>query len=324
METRASYVAVGAFVLALVVGLAGFVIWLGGMTFDRSGDRYLIYFTGSVAGLQAGSPVRYQGVPVGQVRDIRLDRDRIGQVQVTIELAEGTPIFSDSVASLEVLGIAGGHFVLISGGSPSSPLLRDLTEARPPVIASRPSALQAVFEAAPDLVDSLDGLLRDLSDLVSDENRVAFTGTLTNIERLTGSLADQAVVLGRTMERIESMAVNADGLVAELRVDAARISDRLDETLLNVERGFIGASDDVAETARVLTQGSNEFLALFRDIRPGVTDFAGSGLYELSALLGELRLLSAGLARVVRDLENDPGAFLFGDRDREGGVRLQP
>lgn len=322
METRASYVAIGAFVLALSAGLAAFVIWLGGVTFDRSGDRYLVYFSGSVTGLQAGSPVRYQGVPVGTVRDIRLDPARVGQVIVTIEVNEGTPILADSVASLEVLGIAGGHYILIASGQPDSPLLTEVTTQRPPVIASRPSALQSLYEAAPEIVETVNELMGNLADVLSQENRDSLAQTLTNIQRITDVVAREAEAMAGTVERLESLAVNTDGLVAELRVDAARISDRLDETLGSVERSFRVASGDVSQTARELTAGASEFRGLFAAIRPGITDFAGGGLYELSELMSELRLLAAAMARVVQDLENDPGAFLFGDRDREGGVRL--
>ena len=73
METKASYVAVGSFVLVVAAGLIVFVTWLGKVSIDREFDRYLILFSDSVTGLQVGGAVRYRGVPVGTVSDIRLD-----------------------------------------------------------------------------------------------------------------------------------------------------------------------------------------------------------------------------------------------------------
>ena len=76
METRANHLAVGIFVLAVVAGLFGFVLWLGRSAGERDVARYAILFEGSVSGLATSSTVRYRGVPVGRVEDIRIDPDR--------------------------------------------------------------------------------------------------------------------------------------------------------------------------------------------------------------------------------------------------------
>src|SRR5437870_1810787 len=73
METRAHYVAVGAFVLAVTfLDFVG-VLWLGCAEFAQETKRYHIYFRGSVAGLNKGSQVQYNGIPVCRVIDIRVD-----------------------------------------------------------------------------------------------------------------------------------------------------------------------------------------------------------------------------------------------------------
>ena len=75
METRASYILVGSFVLTLIAGLFGFTVWVAKIQFEEARQPYRIYFTGSVTGLQTGSPVRYQGIPIGTVMS-RLARAR--------------------------------------------------------------------------------------------------------------------------------------------------------------------------------------------------------------------------------------------------------
>ena len=71
METRASYVLVGAFVLLMLAAAGLFVVWLGRYQAEETFAYYDIYFGESVAGLQVGGAVRYQGVEVGRVQDIR-------------------------------------------------------------------------------------------------------------------------------------------------------------------------------------------------------------------------------------------------------------
>ena len=89
METRANYVLVGSFVLLLLAGLAAFVLWFAKLQFDTEFARYDVHFTGTVTGLNEGSPVRFSGVRVGEAIEVRLDPDAPSQVIVTIEVDAG-------------------------------------------------------------------------------------------------------------------------------------------------------------------------------------------------------------------------------------------
>ena len=108
METRASHVAVGTFVLLLLLGLTGFVVWIS--KFQQAADlkRYDILFEEAVTGLELDSNVRYRGVPVGRVQDIRIDPANIERIRVTIEVRGDTPVKVDTKASLELQGLTGG------------------------------------------------------------------------------------------------------------------------------------------------------------------------------------------------------------------------
>jgi phospholipid/cholesterol/gamma-HCH transport system substrate-binding protein len=141
METRAPYVVVGGFVVVLVAGLVVAVLWFAQVQYREQLSYYDIYFTGSVTGLTPGSTVRYNRIPVGRVGEIKLDPVDPNQVRVTVELQGGTAIKSDTVAALELQGLAGGAFVNLTGGTREAPPLSRQPGERYPVIASRPSGL---------------------------------------------------------------------------------------------------------------------------------------------------------------------------------------
>jgi phospholipid/cholesterol/gamma-HCH transport system substrate-binding protein len=96
VENRANYILVGSFVLLVVLGLFGFVIWLAKIEVDREFARYTIYFDGSVSGLSTASNVLYNGIPVGTVGSIRIDPQNPQRVRVVVDIATDTPVKKDS------------------------------------------------------------------------------------------------------------------------------------------------------------------------------------------------------------------------------------
>ena len=123
METRAHYVAVGAFVLTMIVLAFAAVLWLGRTELTTQYARYDIYFIGPVSGLRVGAAVEYSGVPVGKVTDIRIDRDNADSIRVTVELDANVPIHEDAAALLESNILSGVSYIQIAGGSQDKPLL---------------------------------------------------------------------------------------------------------------------------------------------------------------------------------------------------------
>ena len=98
METKASHLVIGTFVLLVVAGIFGFVVWLAKLQIDREFAEYHIFFDGAVSGLSVGSDVLFDGIQVGSVQDIRIDPDTLGRVRVHVEVDANTPIRADSVA----------------------------------------------------------------------------------------------------------------------------------------------------------------------------------------------------------------------------------
>jgi phospholipid/cholesterol/gamma-HCH transport system substrate-binding protein len=86
METRAHYVAVGAFVLVMISVAFAAVLWLARAQLTTQYATYDIYFTGPVSGLRDGATVEYNGVPAGRVKEIRIDPSNVEQIRVTVEI----------------------------------------------------------------------------------------------------------------------------------------------------------------------------------------------------------------------------------------------
>src|SRR3546814_9864301 len=97
---------------------------------DLNFDGYRIIFDGPVRGLSEGGEVQFNGIPVGEITRISLDPRNPNRVLAGVRLREDTPVRVDSTAATESQGITGGSYIQISAGTPSKPLLKEVSKER--------------------------------------------------------------------------------------------------------------------------------------------------------------------------------------------------
>ena len=337
METRASYLLVGTFVLLLFAGIVGFVIWLGKFQFDQAYTRFDIIVAGSVSGLKVGSSVELNGIPVGEVIDIGIEPNDVEKVRVTIEVPSTTPVKTDTKAVLQVTGITGGLKVQLSGGTQQAPPLEPGPDKGNATIVAKSSSLDEFLEGAPELLDDLQVLVRRTSSLLSPQNQAAFADTLQSVSVLTGALAARTGDIdllitdaASTMTNMREASVAMKDLAAILTDATGRLTSQAENALGSVARtsdsvraAVDGNSKDVNTLIRELrgsaaafTQMSTELEALVAENRGPLRDFTGEGLYELTTFLTEARGLIDGLSRVTTEVQRDPARFLFGNQQQ--------
>jgi len=314
METRASHVLVGLFVVVLAVTAAGFAVWLASARLDREVDVYEVVFRSSVSGLQNGAQVTYQGIQVGRVTRIRFDPDDVEHVLVRVEVEPTTPVTEDTTARLEPQGITGIFFVQLSGGTNRSARLESRPN-EPAQIPGRPSTIDRLTADAPEILNRSVTLLERATALLAEDNLERIAATLDNLEQITTALADPKAGIGPLVE-------DANRLVVELQTTAETVnatSDDLERLVatLDSKAGTLldtGTSTfaELGEAASGIDQAAAQMNAMLGDVRQPLRDFSQGGLYEFSALIGETRQLVATASRITRELERDPAGFLLG------------
>ena len=324
METRASYILVGTFVLGLIGAMIGIAIWLAGIEFDKTPTRYLSFFTGDVTGLSVGSTVRYRGVPVGSVRDVRLDPGNVERVRVLMEISPDTPVKADTVAQLNLQGITGVAFVQLTGGTQAAGLLRPTDQVPLPVIASRPSVFQRVITRLPEIIEKIDQAAAGLAALFNEKNMASLTSTLESIDRAGKSIAqesgqvgtlmrearDAASALGEAGKNVSALAVSLERETAPLSREAITSMTEFRETMTAMRGAIVSFNRVAADVSTVVG-----------DSKGPLSDFATSGLYEFSTFLSEARVLVDSLTRLTDRIERDPANFFFGNSQQ--GVKAQ-
>ncbi len=334
METRAHHLLIGSFLLLFLLGILGFSLWLAKAQLDREIARYNIFFTGSVAGLGMGGDVRFNGIKIGNVSQISIDREDTSKVRVTVNVAADTPIRADSIASLELQGITGVSFVQINSGTKAAELLparysEDVSEL--PVIRSRNSSIAELFEAAPDLINRA-------ARIMSDQNIDNIAGIIGDIRQISVTIASRQETLTRAIDGFDR--TSADIAIA---ARAARdVAEQFGGIVKEANSTLVAARNTLESTTRLI---EGDATATVKDAQVAVQDIRGAmqqlesvlstvnemvaenrapinaittdGFGEFRRFIAEARILVGSLARVAQRLEDDPSAVLFGNRDAE-------
>jgi phospholipid/cholesterol/gamma-HCH transport system substrate-binding protein len=303
VETRASHVLIGTFLLLLVGALFGFIIWLA--RFDHGGaQEFDIFFRGSVTGLAEGAPVRFQGVPIGQVRKIALMPDDPGVVRVRARVNDDAPILRGATATLELQGLTGVAFVQIEGGFRGQPRIQPEAGQDVAVIPSRPSAFQSLFQNAPQLIEQATVAVNRLGILLNEDNRKNLGQTLANINTLTAGLAKKTPQLEQSIDGLNAT-------MAELKTAAGSI-DRLAKS----------ASGPVADQlpklldeTRMVMQGTESVMkdlkTTLKSGQPAVASLSDTTVPELNKLMTDLRALTRSLQATAEKLESGGATSLL-------------
>ncbi len=302
METRARFVLIGLFTLLGFLAMLGFVLWLAKVQLDRTYAQYDIVF-GTVAGLSQTGAVRYNGVDVGRVLSIALDRDDPALVRVRIEILAETPVRTDTVATLASQGVTGVGFIALEGGSADAGRLRAVPPASVPEIRSERSVVQDLLVTGPDLLAEATALISEVRSFATPANRDAVGGILANIRDATG--------------RIDALATRTDALATRAEETLARV-----DAVLDAAEAGLGATSGLLE---------DDMPALVADLRSaaGSADAAMEGLRattqgDLPRLSGQIGALIADASGVIarfdalaRQIGSDPGRFLLGNETPE-------
>ena len=304
METRANYVAVGAFVLLVLAGMLAGFLWIARVQFKTEFEVFQTHVSGSVSGLSAGAPVRLNGIDVGHVSGINLDEADPELVTLLLKVRRGVEIHSDSIASVESQGLTGVSYVEISGGTLAAPLLKAAAGERYPTIISRPSSLQQVFANAPEVLAHLLIIAQRVEAVLDEKNRTAIAETLANLRDTTGTIARHDKDIDRligdaqdTMHNLAMASVTVNAIVAGLKHEPAK-ADRLIDT---AETTFSRA-----------TKLANDLDATVQAARPGLEHLTTADIARLDQILLRANDLAASLNRLSRGLERNPREILFG------------
>jgi phospholipid/cholesterol/gamma-HCH transport system substrate-binding protein len=232
-----------------------------------------VVFQGSVAGLQPGAGVAFNGIKVGEVSSLGLDTDDPRKVIAVIAVDSTTPIRTDTKVGLTFQGLTGLAEVSLKGGAAdAAPLVAQGTA--PPTLVADADATVDVTQQARDVLSRIDGLVA--------ANETVLRSSLRNIETVTSTLADNSQRLDKVMAGLQNLIGGDNG------------------------NGQIGqAAESIHKLADDLDKNTNQ-------IATGLNQFSNTGLKEFEALAVDGRHTLGELNKAIKNINEHPSQLLFG------------
>ncbi|AEW52238.1 TPA: MCE family protein [Legionella pneumophila] len=299
MESKTNYTIVGLIVLILTAGLLSAGLWLSVGFNQKEYTSYTVYLKESVSGLSVESPVKFNGVQVGYVKEIKLNKNDPRQVELLLNIEKSTPITTSTSATLITQGITGVTYVGLSAGSSELTPLRKMPGEPYPVIPSKPSLLNQLDAVLKEVAENVGAVSEKAQLIFNEENADNVRKSLANIERITEIIADK----GQT---IDSSLNNLDVFVANM----ANASKQFPQLIKDLKTGiskFKSLADNMSaagkDVSKTMIAGKNTIDQISQQAIPPAV-----------ILLRRLNAISANLEKVSNEMRQNPSVIIRGTK----------
>lgn len=265
--------------LLLIAGLLSAFLWLSVGFNQKNYSYYTVYLHEAAAGLSTESPVKYNGVQVGFVKEIKLNKIDPRQVEILLSIEEGTPITNSTTATLISQGITGVTYVGLSAGT------SDLTP-----LAKMPDEPYPVIPAKPSLFNQLDAIIRQVSE---------------NVNKVSEQV--QRIFNPENARYVRSSLKSTDEFMANM----AKVSKEFPVIIKELRIG-VSNFNTLSKNMSTASQGVTKTMSSGKNAIDKVTP-------QASALLNKLNEISANLEQVTNDMRQNPAVVIRGTKPPKPG-----
>lgn len=317
METRANHVLIGAFTLAVIALSIVFTLWAANYSSSKKYNEFDVVFAEAITGLSVGGVVQYNGIAVGEVKNLSLDRKDPGKVIARVRVDENTPVKTDTVAKLAFVGLTGVAQIQFTGGKAESPLLVEFSKDKVPVIVADVSAIGKLLNSTEDITTTAADVLIRINRMLSDANVDRISKSLDNLEQITGTVAGQKEDIAKLLTDARNAASKLDSTLAKADSAMGKFDKGMDSLDQGVFQELPKVVASLEKTLAQLEKLSTNANGLVDENREQINAFTNQGLTQVGPTLSELRALIKDLNRLSTRLNENPAGLVLGRNQPE-------
>lgn len=255
METNVNYTAVGIFVISLVAAFVLGTLWLSAGFSIQTYSTYIVYMEESVSGLSADAAVEYNGVEVGSIKSIVIDKKNPRAVEILLSIKDGTPITQGTQATLNTRGLTGLTFLALKDdGSDLTPLHAERGQPYP-IIKTAPSLFLRIDTAVQRLTNSLTKLSNAMQSLLDEENQRSIKEILINMDKVTHTLANNSAKLNAILTNTANATARLPTLFQTFETETLPATNQMMTNLNDVSHTISSAAEEIKQNPAVLIRG---------------------------------------------------------------------
>jgi phospholipid/cholesterol/gamma-HCH transport system substrate-binding protein len=302
--SRAQQARLGVFVIAGIVLLALFVAIPLGMKLSNKTKSFIAYFSGeSISGLEQGSTVKFNGVPVGKVDKIKYLPDDLSRVFVELKLQNDFPMKVDMVATTNAMGITGMKYIEITGGTNEAALLKEGSE-----IPTKKSMMSAITGKAEEIMAKIETLLNNLNKLSDSDSLKSLKKTFENMEAIT---ADIRGFVNTAKPQIALLASSSSGIISKVDSIASDVKSIT---------GKFADSIPIAKFADIINQVNSTTISL-KELSENLSLMIRQTKEDFTISMQNIRQASENANNLTKTVSENPSLLLRGENLRERTIR---
>ena len=297
MESKTNYTIVGVVVLILTAGLLSTGLWLSVGFNQKSYTSYTVYLHEAAAGLTEDAPVKYNGVQVGSVKSIKLNKNDPRQVEITLNIEEGTPITTSTSATLISQGITGVTYVGLSAGSADLTPLQKMPGEPYPVIPAKPSLFNQLDSILKEVSENVNKVGNEAQRIFNDENALYIKETLANLDKVSTVIANNHENINTFITNMAQASKDFPQLAKELKVGIAKFN------AMATDMGKAGKN-----VSSTMVAGKNTLDKISQQTIPPAV-----------LLIRHLNAISANIEKVSNEIRQNPSIVIRGTKPPKPG-----
>ncbi|MGF1510838.1 MAG: MlaD family protein [Myxococcota bacterium] len=177
--TRAERFRLTAFLATGAVLVFSAIVILAGLQLFSRPDQYTVKFDESVAGLEEGSAVRYQGFRIGSVQRMEIDSEDPQLIRVTLAVDPEVVLYEGTEAVIDLSGLTGLRTVNLVPGDPRAGMIDEGSE-----IPSTPSFVGQLGDRAEEIAERVMVLTERIAQWTKTANRKRVERLLDHFDQL--------------------------------------------------------------------------------------------------------------------------------------------